>query len=100
VPVEIGVGPSGVVRAETVDVSLSGASIRVQEGMSGQIADEVVLVISPGDRIIPAKGRVVRRTNAEDLVGIEFLRVSPGPRRTLRAWLGDPRTVRRATSPG
>ena len=99
-PVEIGVGPSGVVRAETVDVSLSGASIRVQEGMSGQIADEVVLVISPGDRIIPAKGRVVRRTNAEDLVGIEFLRVSPGPRRTLRAWLGDPRTVRRATSPG
>jgi len=68
--------------------------------MSGQIADEVVLVISPGDRIIPAKARVVRRINADDLVGIEFLRVSPGPRRTLRAWLGDPRTARRATAPG
>lgn len=77
-----------VIETQTVDVSLGG--VCVQGSAAVDPGTEVVVVITAGDRIIPARAKVVRRTAAPELVGLEFLRITPGPRRTLRTWLGEP----------
>lgn len=88
VPVGIGSGGSDTIfEGTTLDVSLGGLCVRGDE--AGALDGVVVVVLSAGARIIPARAKVVRRASTPDRLGLQFLRVSPGPRRTLRTWLGD-----------
>ncbi|GAC1312351.1 MAG: hypothetical protein NVSMB12_02200 [Acidimicrobiales bacterium] len=88
VPVGIGTDDSdSIFEATTLDVSLGGLCIRGSD--TNALDGEVVVVINAGGRIIPAKAKVVRRASTSDQLGLQFLRVSPGPRRTLRTWLGE-----------
>lgn len=88
VPVGIGSETSdSIVEGTTLDVSLGGLCISGSE--ADHLDGEVVVVINAGGRIIPARAKVVRRTSFSDRLALQFLRVSPGPRRTLRTWLGE-----------
>ena len=79
----------------TVDVSLGGLCVLGSDDL--EPGREVTVVIGGGGRIIPAQAKVVRRTSAAALLGLEFVRVAPGPRRTLRTWLGEGLSPRPAT---
>ena len=96
VPVGIAAGPDGqLTQTTTVDVSLGGLCVLASDEL--EPGHEVTVVIGGGGRIIPAKAKVVRRISAADLLGLEFVRVAPGPRRTLRTWLGEGLSPRPAT---
>lgn len=80
----------GGIETETVDVSLGGCSL--SGALPLEVDQEVTVVIMVAGRIIWARARVVHL--ACERVGIEFHRLTPGPRRTLRSWLGEPGTPR------
>ena len=86
-PVEIATERGGpLLHADTVDVSLGGCSLSDPRVLV--VGQEVTVVITVAGRIIPATARVVHLSLGR--VGIEFVRISPGPARTLRSWLGEP----------
>lgn len=71
--------------AKTLDISRTGLALLCTGTL--EPSQEILLVLSPGSRIIPARGRVVR-TAASSVAGVEFTHVRPGPRRSLRSWIG------------
>lgn len=77
-----------VMEAKTFDVSVGGLSVGADQAI--EVGDEVIVVINAGERIIPARAKVVRRAPAPALMGIEFVGLTPGPMRNLRRWLGSP----------
>jgi len=74
-----------LIHAETVDVSLGGCSLSNPDRLA--VGQEVTVVITVAGRIILATARVIHL--ALGRAGVEFVRVSPGPARTLRSWLGE-----------
>lgn len=90
-PAEIATeGQDTVIEADTVNVSLGGCSFSGAYDLA--VDQEVTVVIMVATRILWARARVVHV--APDRAGVEFLGLTPGPRRTLRSWLGEPGTPR------
>ena len=88
-PVEIATGRDGaLIHADTVDVSLGGCALSNPDGLA--VGQDVTVVITAEGRIIWAAARVIHLACGR--AGIEFVRVTPGPTRTLRSWLGEPGT--------